>query len=694
MECFGPPSHPTRDSGRNERGEDTEPWMLRFHGREVFPRSQNSVAGRSPNRWQSAAGFGTHTEYELSPETRRSTHSSRNHGSSGPFSGLLNLGRQGLRIHLGVRQVQFAVGLDPQELGIALARDAQSTRARIDGGFHILERTSGRGGGLRPDRHVTIRGAWNGFVEVREPIEKHPRIHRGAVRQGGVADRSQLRGQQLAHDHSQRDVHDVITRTASIGEPSQVCLGGVERTLGEAGDHAHVVLLGDGCGCDGGVEPLHFADRTIGVESRDARGERGDKVVAGRFRRGNAKQDIDQRGQGGMCDVIHELQVILGFAGIETVLVLQADDDLVNEGHGETGKLLIGGDPLAVFGHLTGRGPGAEHRFLGIRQEEFLGQFETQGRDIFVGQGIGIGVLGSEGVEIDEVEGLAQVHHERILALPHKHAALLVRAGKGDLVNVGIGILGIVRKGFVPDIVLRLGETRGTILGIGHGNHGAVASFAPDDVQGVALVDREGTLIGGGDGAGGEQGDLVGALITRGTQDEIDAAIDAFEAELEGEVLDGIARIVDVDFVHGVRIELEIVGAAVGILEWEIIGDEGDVPLASGFVTTEHVEIGAIEFGGRGDERSLAMTGGQGGQGGEGRQHGGFKKCLHSVDSVDRTKRYAGDNAWDGALDAWHDEIFEDRAARDPVAAPRESAARLPSCTRLLLRAQSQNAAL
>ena len=56
------------------------------------------------------------------------------------------------------------------------------------------------------------------------------------------------------------------------------------------------------------------------------------------------------------------------------------------------------------------------------------------------------------------------------------------------------------------------------------------------------------------------------------------------DAELEGEVLDAVAVVVDVDAVEGVGVEREVVGAAVGILQRQVVGDQGDEALAAGLV--------------------------------------------------------------------------------------------------------------
>src|SRR5262249_16160939 len=79
-------------------------------------------------------------------------------------------------------------------------------------------------------------------------------------------------------------------------------------------------------------------------------------------------------------------------------------------------------------------------------------------------------------------------------------------------------------------------------------------------------------------------------------------------AELEADVLDRVAVVVDVDLVQRVLVHGEVVRAAVGILEWDVVGDQRDVVRSACFVRTEHVEVGAVDLGLRGDERRFAMA--------------------------------------------------------------------------------------
>ena len=82
------------------------------------------------------------------------------------------------------------------------------------------------------------------------------------------------------------------------------------------------------------------------------------------------------------------------------------------------------------------------------------------------------------------------------------------------------------------------------------------------------------------------------------------------EAELKRQVLDAVAGVVDVDLVEAVGVHGEIVRTCLRFLQALVVGDEGDETGPAGFVAVEHVEVGAVDLGTRGDERCLAVTGG------------------------------------------------------------------------------------
>ncbi len=80
------------------------------------------------------------------------------------------------------------------------------------------------------------------------------------------------------------------------------------------------------------------------VDAGNAGQERGDEIDARKHRRrlhaGRAEQDLEQRRQRRVGHVGRELAVVLRLARVEAVLVLEADDDLVDERHAEARDLL------------------------------------------------------------------------------------------------------------------------------------------------------------------------------------------------------------------------------------------------------------------------------------------------------------------------------------------------------------------
>src|SRR5262249_57570480 len=51
----------------------------------------------------------------------------------------------------------------------------------------------------------------------------------------------------------------------------------------------------------------------------------------GRHHAGAAEEHLEELGEAGVGDVRRELGVVLGLAGIETILVLQSNDDLIDQ---------------------------------------------------------------------------------------------------------------------------------------------------------------------------------------------------------------------------------------------------------------------------------------------------------------------------------------------------------------------------
>src|SRR6185312_11242179 len=112
----------------------------------------------------------------------------------------------------------------------------------------------------------------------------------------------------------------------------------------------------------------------------------------------------------------------------------------------------------AQYRALTQAGgrPGADHRVL-------LG--ETAGRHlerdrghVLVGDRVGLAVARAHRVQVHEVEDLAEVHHEPVLALPDEYAPRGRAAGDADGVHEVRGVRRIVRDRLVADVVDGLEE--------------------------------------------------------------------------------------------------------------------------------------------------------------------------------------------------------------------------------------------
>ena len=65
------------------------------------------------------------------------------------------------------------------------------------------------------------------------------------------------------------------------------------------------------------------------------------------------------------------------------------------------------------------------------------------------------------------------------------------------------------------------------------------------------------------------------------------------------------------DFIYGIIIQIEVVRATVGILQRQIVGDQGNGVFMSRLVTAEHVEVRTIDFRSLRDKGSFPMAGGK-----------------------------------------------------------------------------------
>ena len=212
-----------------------------------------------------------------------------------------------------------------------------------------------------------------------------------------------------------------------------------------AADDAKAVL---GAGRDRGnrgVQAQHLGrgHRPRLVQAGDAGEEGGDEIVAREVARrpdaGRAELRFDQRRQGRMGDVVSELGVCGRLAVIEAVLVLEADDDLIYQRHAQARYL----HPRAAFERGADMGawhrieqtalaqarrcPATDDRVARARQAGGRHLHFERG-NVFVGEVVARGTLGvrvefdGRKAVIDEVECLAEVDDERVLALADEHA--------------------------------------------------------------------------------------------------------------------------------------------------------------------------------------------------------------------------------------------------------------------------------
>ena len=115
--------------------------------------------------------------------------------------------------------------------------------------------------------------------------------------------------------------------------------------------------------------------------------------------------------------------------------------------------------------------------------EEFFGQFQHNCGDVLVVQRVLRAVHWAEWVtQVNQIEGLSQVHDKRVLALAHKHAPWDSRTRQLDGVDIAVGISVVVRERFIADVIDGLGENGGAIGQIGDVLGGARAPIAVNRV--------------------------------------------------------------------------------------------------------------------------------------------------------------------------------------------------------------------
>ena len=386
------------------------------------------------------------------------------------------------------------------------------------------------------------------------------------------------------------------------------------------------------------VEPLH-----AGGEGRH---EVGAREVVWRAHARGAEEDLEDLGQGRIGHVGGERGVALGGRGVEQVLVLEADHHLVDQRHAEAGDLhevaaLVGGllEGGVVAQHARPRQhrrrPRADDRVAGVAGKARRGHLEHERGDVLVLGGARLRVPGTEGVgDVDEVEDLAEVDSEGLLALADEQPSVAGAPGdldaEDELPRVGV----VVGEGLLADVVHRLAEAAaGTPRHRGEVPPRALGDPTAGHAQGAALGAVERRVARSRPAAQRSHRDERHRdLLAAHRQGDVGQRLGA--AELEAHVLDAVAGVVDVDAVSRVAVQAEVVRAAVGVLQRDVVGDEGDEVAAAGLVAAEHVEVGAVHLRHLGDGGGLAVAGGQGGRrrqqegGGDAGQSGSRHKGL------------------------------------------------------------------
>jgi len=326
-------------------------------------------------------------------------------------------------------------------------------------------------------------------------------------------------------------------------------------------------------------------------------------------RRGHTEERVDQHRQCRVGDVGRKLRVALRLAAVELVLVVDPDHELVHERVAETGDLaprLAVAIAVLVLAEdaLAGRGPRADHRIAAGSQAGDR-HFDRQARHVLVGEHVLASVHGAQRVQVDQIEGFRQVHHEAFATLTREHPAIATARNR-DVVDVLVGVLRVVRDRLVADAIGGLAERAAVRRGVAQ-ERARIATPRAADHRHLIGFDR--VQIGVVAGVRSDRAD-----VDEGNRDAASARVDGevsirgLEPELEGDVLLGVAVVVDVDLVESVRVHPEEVGSAVGVLQRNVVGDQGHVPFASRLVAPECVEVGAIQLRPPGDPRRLAVA--------------------------------------------------------------------------------------
>ncbi len=305
------------------------------------------------------------------------------------------------------------------------------------------------GTGTRVSKSAALTGApsVNGASADR-------RIGRLAQAEVDVVAADRERVAQAAHHDAQRDVDDVVAGPAAVREAREVAAGNTERALRAAGVAAIAVLrriISEGvtvaCWFTP-AKPVRNAvtrsrrGRFAGREVRDVRAERRvDRV---------AEQHVDQRRQRRVRHVGRELAVVRRLAGVELVLVRQPDDDFVDERVPEARHLHPRAAAVTGPASPTARSstracaamPSSSRRSRRCRSPS-RHCFGSSSASVVMFLSAIVSFAGSwvmppgnvaavDRHDVHEVEHLAEVHRERLVALADEHAPGRRAAGNRD----------------------------------------------------------------------------------------------------------------------------------------------------------------------------------------------------------------------------------------------------------------------
>ena len=354
-----------------------------------------------------------------------------------------------------------------------------------------------------------------------------------------------------------------------------------------------------------------------------------------------------------MCDIGGELPIIFWFTGVETVFVLEPDNHLIYQWHAQTRNLGIGTTfngcaPACGAGSRVDDtclpdarcSPGTDYG-LAVGVHGGAGQaigrhLKGKGGDVLVSQITGAFTIpGAKRVGVNQVEDFTQVHRKRLLALPDKYPTVGSAAGNGDVKHVLAGVAGVITKGLCTDVIQGFVKDFGTGVHVGGCLHGTGATIPGNDIHCVGLSQLNVgpvTCI-----ANVFEGHRYHPLVAIRPDRQLNVVQVVFQLETERQVLNGIAVVVDVNFIDGVVIQIKIIGTAIGILQWQVIGNQGYEVASATFVAPEHIKVSAVDLGDFGDEgrftvtRSLGQAGGEAGSGHGDSEAGPLQNCFHVV---------------------------------------------------------------